>query len=160
MKKITLIAIFALTGILFSANISAQTVKATDEAIKNLKPYPEKMGDMERHVIFLEPRADESLYKIEIIAGMYKEVDCNRHTLAGAFNEGTVEGWGYSYYTFETNGQIASTMMMCHDPKTTKFVSGKGEVVRYNSRLPLVVYLPQGVELKYRVWTAGEMLPE
>lgn len=160
MKKNVFIAIFAVISVLYSVNVSSQTVKATDEAIDNLKPYPVSIGALKRHVIFLEQRADENLYKIEIMAGMYKEVDCNRHTLAGEFKESVVEGWGYSYYVFETNGQIASTKMMCHEPKTTKFISGQGEIVRYNSRLPLVVYLPEGMELKYRVWSAGEMLPE
>ncbi|HFK7189105.1 TPA: ecotin family protein, partial [Serratia odorifera] len=27
---------------------------------------------------------------------------------------------------------------------------------RYNSRLPIVVYVPQDVEVKYRVWQAAE----
>lgn len=160
MKKIIFITILAITGVLHSINLSSQTVKATDEAINNLKPYPEKLGEMERHVIFLEQRADESLFKIEIIAGIYKEADCNLHTLAGKFKESVLEGWGYNYYEFETNGQITSTRMMCYEPETMKFISGQGEIVRYNSRLPLVVYLPKGIVLKYRVWSAGQMLPE
>jgi ecotin len=27
-------------------------------------------------------------------------------------------------------------------------------LVRYNSRLPLVIYVPEGVEVRYRVWRA------
>jgi ecotin len=27
--------------------------------------------------------------------------------------------------------------------------------VRYNSRLPLVVYVPEGVIVRYRVWSAS-----
>lgn len=160
MKKYIFIAILAATGILHSIDTSAQTAKVTDEAMNNLKPYPEKIGDMERQVIFLEQRADESLFKIEIIAGIYKEADCNRHTLTGQFKESVLEGWGYNYYVFETNAQIASTRMMCHEPETIKFITGQGEILRYNSRMPLVVYLPKGIELKYRVWSAGQMLPE
>lgn len=160
MKKYIFITIFIVTGVSHSMNISAQTVKVTDEIMNNLKPYPEKIGDMERQVIFLEQRPDESLFKIEIIAGIYKEADCNHQTLTGQFKENILEGWGYSYYIFETNGQIASTRMMCHEPETIKFITGQGEIVRYNSRMPLVVYLPKGIGLKYRVWSAGQMLPE
>ena len=27
--------------------------------------------------------------------------------------------------------------------------------VRYNSRLPVGVYAPEGVEVRYRIWSAG-----
>ena len=37
------------------------------------------------------------------------------------------------------------------------FVRGGGEpaLIRYNSRLPLVVYAPTDVEVRYRIWSAG-----
>lgn len=39
----------------------------------------------------------------------------------------------------------------------TAFVRSSDEtLVRYNSRLPLVVYTPEDVELRYRVWRGGE----
>ena len=28
-------------------------------------------------------------------------------------------------------------------------------LIRYNSRLPIVVYAPEGVEIRYRIWSAG-----
>jgi ecotin len=31
-------------------------------------------------------------------------------------------------------------------------LGGEPELLRYNSRLPLVVYLPDGVEVRYRIW--------
>jgi ecotin len=38
-----------------------------------------------------------------------------------------------------------------------RFITLGGEpyLIRYNNRLPVVVYAPEGVELRYRVWTAG-----
>lgn len=132
-------------------------MKPTEEAVKNLKAYPETVGDMERHVIYLSERKNEEAFKVELIPGKVMEVDCNQHRLMGAIKEETVQGWGYTYLTFETNGQTASTMMMCPDPKTEKFVSGATEMVRYNSRLPIVVYLPKGVELRYKIWSAGRL---
>lgn len=52
-------------------------------------------------------------------------------------------------------------MMACpEDSKPqVKFVTanlGDAAMQRYNSRLPIVVYVPQGVEVKYRIWEAGE----
>lgn len=132
-------------------------MKPTDEAVKNLKAYPETVGEMERHVIYLSERKNEDAFKVELIPGKVMEVDCNQHRLMGQIKEETVQGWGYTYHTFETNGQAASTMMMCPDPKTEKFVYGATEMVRYNSRLPIVVYLPKGIELRYKVWSAGHL---
>jgi len=42
-------------------------------------------------------------------------------------------------------------------PKVKRFVTLGGEplLIRYNSRLPIVVYVPEGVEVRYRVWSAG-----
>jgi ecotin len=42
-------------------------------------------------------------------------------------------------------------------PKAPRFISLGGEpmLVRYNSRLPLVVYVPECVEVKYRLWSAS-----
>jgi ecotin len=34
-------------------------------------------------------------------------------------------------------------------------LGGDPYLIRYNSRLPIVVYVPEGVEVHYRIWTAG-----
>jgi ecotin len=38
-----------------------------------------------------------------------------------------------------------------------RFITLGGEpyLIRYNSRLPVVVYAPEGVEVRYRIWTGG-----
>jgi ecotin len=40
--------------------------------------------------------------------------------------------------------------------QVTKFVSGTPLLIRYNSRLPVVIYAPQGSEIRYRIWQAPE----
>ena len=42
-------------------------------------------------------------------------------------------------------------------PKVARFITlgGDAYLIRYNSRLPIVVYVPEGVEARYRIWTAG-----
>jgi ecotin len=44
-------------------------------------------------------------------------------------------------------------------PKVDRFITlgGEPQLLRYNSRLPLVVYAPDGVEVRYRLWRGGEM---
>jgi ecotin len=40
----------------------------------------------------------------------------------------------------------------------TQFVTAAPLLIRYNSRLPIVVYAPLGYEVKYRIWSALETL--
>jgi len=39
-------------------------------------------------------------------------------------------------------------------PKADRFITlaGKPYIIRYNSRMPIVVYVPKGVEVRYRIW--------
>jgi ecotin len=41
-------------------------------------------------------------------------------------------------------------------PKVDRFVALEGSpyIIRYNSSLPTVVYVPEGMEVRYRVWRA------
>lgn len=155
MKRLNVLLVAFVTLMCVSLSAEAK-VKPTEEALKNLKPYPETIDSLERYVIYLDQKDNEALYEVELYAGKVLDVDCNIHRLMGSFTEETVKGWGYNYYVFETDGNVISTMMMCPEPKTPKFISGENFSVRYNSRLPIVVYLPKGYELKYRIWTAGK----
>ena len=42
-------------------------------------------------------------------------------------------------------------------PKVNRFITIGGEpyLIRYNSNLPVVVYAPEGVEVRYRVWSGA-----
>lgn len=164
MKRIILSLVGLMFPFLMVSTAYAQTSACTknketytEEQQKLLAPYPQELDSLVRKVVFLEPQEDESLFKVEIVVGKNMTVDCNRHSLISEIVEDVVSGWGYSYYRVETEGLVMSTMMACHDAPSLKFVSGQGLLTRYNSRLPLVVYLPKGYELKYRVWRAGEL---
>lgn len=128
-----------------------------------LKPFPAAPEGQQRHVIELPALADENAHKVELIAGKTMEVDCNLHRLGGQWQERTVEGWGYNYFELDKVGPALSTMMACPDDSRHRaFVSVGGEpmLVRYNSKLPLVIYAPQDIEVRYRIWSAGsETLP-
>lgn len=46
-----------------------------------------------------------------------------------------------------------STMMACPDKtRKTAFVSSTSELVRYNSKLPIIVYIPKGMDVHYKIW--------
>lgn len=129
---------------------------ATPEA---LKPFPAAAEGYQRHVIDLPAQSNEADYKVELIAGKTMEVDCNSRRLGGQWQEKTVQGWGYGYYELGQVGPAVSTLMACPENSRTQafvLVGGEPMLVRYNSRLPLVIYAPADLEVRYRIWSAGK----
>jgi ecotin len=123
-----------------------------------LKPFPQPAAGQVRHVIALPARDNEADQRVELIVGKTLEVDCNTRWLNGELQEKTVQGWGYSYYQLDQLGPMASTLMACpDDSRRQAFVPLRGEplLLRYNSQLPLVVYTPVEVQVRYRIWSAA-----
>ena len=140
--------------------------KAEDEpawkakARKQLKAYPKAEDGMVRYVLYLEPKADESLCQVELIVGKVIETDgVNKYGFGGKIQEQVVKGWGYRKYVVDKaaldNPFSTRIGVPPGQPKVKKFVQLSGTtLVRYNSKLPVVVYVPAGGEVRYRVWEA------
>ncbi|WP_145559519.1 serine protease inhibitor ecotin [Yersinia mollaretii] len=145
-----------------SASAMAETPPPLDQQqpLEKIAPYPAAEAGMTRQVIYLEPQKDESNFKVELLIGKTLEVDCNHHMLGGNLETRTLSGWGFDYLVMEKISGPASTMMACPDnsrhPQFVVANLGDAAMQRYNSRLPIVVYVPQGVDVKYRIWQAGE----
>jgi len=47
-----------------------------------------------------------------------------------------------------------------NEPKVKRFITLGGEsyFIRYNSNFPMVVYTPEGVDVRYQVWSTGSLL--
>jgi ecotin len=130
------------------------------QAADNMKAFPPAGPGMVRHVVQLPAQADESAFKVELIIGKTVQLDAgNRYFFAGRIEAETIQGWGFTRYTVAQLGPMAGTLMAVDPdlPKVARFIQLGGEpyLIRYNSRLPVVVYVPEGVEVRYRIWAAG-----
>jgi ecotin len=127
----------------------------------NLKAFPAPEPGTTRHVLNLPQEPDESLFKVELVIGKTVEVETqNRYFFAGRIEAESVAGWGFTRYTVGALGPMAGTLMAVDPaaPKAPRFITLGGEpyLIRYNSRLPIVVYVPDGVEVRYRLWSTSD----
>ena len=128
-------------------------------AADNMKAFPPAEEGMVRYVINLPEQEDEAAWRVELLVGRTVQLDAaNRYFFAGTLETETIEGWGFDRHILRQLGPMAGTLMAVNPdaPKAERFITLGGEprLLRYNSRLPLVVYVPDGVEVRYRFWRA------
>lgn len=134
------------------SNVCAQKKKTEKFQKLQIDMFPKAKEGYKQVYIQLPIAKNENDLKVEFFVGAEKLLDCNKHFLMGKVNTQDVQGWGYSYYEVESNGETGGTLMGCPDQKKTKkFVSLQPEIVRYNSKLPLVFYIPKDMEVRYRI---------
>lgn len=137
--------------------INAQMFTTADySSTKETKMYPAPKEGQVQHILTLPKLDNEADYMVEIQIGQTKMVDCNKHGLSGELKQQTVKGWGYNYYQVDSISEGPSTMMACFDEaKTEKFLPIRDDLMlKYDSRLPKVFYLPENTQIRYRVWKA------
>lgn len=128
----------------------------------DFKIYPKAKDNEVMQTISLQPKDDENSYKVEISFGKKMKLDCNNYFFAGKneLKKENLEGWGYDYYKFSVeNEALAGTKMMCppNYKNEEKFISfNKDLMLEYNSKLPIVIYTPKDVVVKYRILKAIE----
>lgn len=133
----------------FAANSAP---KAT-ESQANLVAFAKAEPGMERVVIHLPARSKAT--HVELVIGQNRQVDCNHHRLGGAMEEKVAEGWGFTYYRYEAKPGVSTKMACIGQAPRQAWVQGPQWMVPYNARLPLVVYVTQGHEVRYRLMTPG-----
>ena len=136
----------------------------------DLTGYPEPAPGLKRWVIQpsgLLPKSADPLisahpldWRIQLIVGQTVTLDCNTKRLSGTGMTMRMLPKASGKALFEVKGPVAviSTKMACPDdqPTRTSFLSlGKQPyLIPYNASWPIVVDLPVGTELRWRVWKA------
>ena len=128
-----------------------------------IEAFPQAKDGEVRHVIYLNDkvRGEEENFKVELFPGKVTKTDGVNAARVGLFLKPVnLKGWGYTYYQVSGKDHVLSTMMAVPEgtESVERFVAGQSIMVRYNSRLPIVIYSPQGVDVRYRLWTGGELL--
>jgi len=148
-----------LLAILIGTLATPLVAATSTSAAANLEAFPAAEADMVRHVIELPQLPDESLVKVELMVGKTVNLDAeNQYFFAGKLETESIPGWGFARYILPALGPMAGTRMAVDPgaPQVERFITlgGEAPLIRYNSRLPIVVYLPTDVEVRYRLWRA------
>lgn len=128
-----------------------------------MKAFPPAEAGMVRYVLEVPEQGNESAFRVELAVGKTIQTDAqNRYFYGGEIVKETIEGWGFPRFVVSALGPMAGTLKAVDPdaPKVARFIALGGEpfLIRYNSRLPVVVYVPEGVEVRYRIWTAEPQL--
>ena len=138
----------------------------------DLKPYAPPAAGESRWVIqlpgVLPPSREPAIspnpadWRVQLLVGRTLAVDCNRHRLSGVLQPEVVPGWGTTVYRVVGAGPAISTRMACPpgEGPRQEFVSLAGEplLVPYNVSLPIVVYAPRDLQVRWRLWKAERQL--
>lgn len=152
-KTFTLVAAIILCLGVGLKSADAQTV------ISKIDPkiFPEAQKGFKKMIIEVPYSSNDADKKIEFYVGKWMDVDgCNTFNLMGSYEQKDLQGWGYSYWVFNTKGDVRSTMMACPDQKGRHlFVSANPEIVDYNGRMPIVIYVPEGYDVQFKIFKAA-----
>lgn len=153
MMKMVKLAFLAVAAFSISNAVAQETISKVDVSIF---PKPEK--GYKTMVIEVPHSASDSNKKISFSAGKYMETDsCNKFGLSGNFEVKDLQGWGYTYYVFKTNGNVISTNMACADSqKVYRFVSGPSQTIDYNGKMPVVFYVPEEIDVNFKIYEAKD----
>jgi len=134
--------------------LTTQAMAQSTTYRQDLSIFPKPEVGYKQLVIDVPHSDKDNQKKIEFTVGKFLEVDiCNQHGLAGDLTSKELTGWGFNYYVFNTNGAVRSTMMACADnTKQTKFVPANAQLVDYNGRLPIVIYVPEDCEVQFKIY--------
>ena len=136
----------------------------------DLNDYPQPIAGQQRWVIqlpgLLAKRPDPVLstnavdWRVQLIVGRTIQLDCNQHHLAGqGLRMERLQGSEQRMlYSVAGAVKVMSTRMVCppDEPMHESFLvlGSKPYLVPYNASFPIVVDVPGGLEVRWRLWKA------
>lgn len=138
-----------LTTLLLGAAMSVNANPLDDSM------FPNAEAGMKKHTFQVEQLENENDAMIEIVVSKDITGDCNLKFLMGELTEKNLDGWGYNYFEFSGDGSFGGTMMMCpegQEKTAQKAYSHRQALYRYNSKLPIVVYTHEDLNVGLRIW--------
>ena len=162
----------SLAGVSLVGLVAAPGVGAIPRL--DLAAYPAPAAGESRWVIqlpgLLPPTRDPALsanprdWRVQVIVGQMAKVDCNVQSFSGRLRVQPLPGGSeqgaapLSILRVSEVGPMVSTRMACPpgQPLRERFVAmaGKPFVMPYNVSRPIVVYAPQPLEVRWRLWKA------
>lgn len=144
----------AVTIFGLSTFVHAQSVNMKED----LSIYPKPEAGYKQMVIEVPHSDKDRDKKIEFSVGKMMEVDgCNHFGLQGVLEKKDLQGWGYEYYVFKTKGEVIGTQMACPGtPNRHLFVAAQPQMVNYNGRLPIVIYVPEEYDVQFKIYKADD----
>ena len=152
--------ILSLAVTLVGVSLHAEPGKNDSVKKDNIHMFPQAQEGFERHVVEVPKTKNDYDHRVELRIGKNMMVDCNHHSFSAEIKSVNLKGWGFKYLEVGDIKSGPTTMMACPEAKTQKFISIRDELRRYNSRMPLVVYVQKGYEVRYRVWSADEAVEQ
>jgi ecotin len=117
-----------------------------------LRQYPDAKEGYIRYVINSQKIIEKDVQKIEVWAFKNIEVNCRKNKIGGEFNPKLVPGRGLMYWELDTNNILYGEKGKCGDDwKRRVDVRAKKDVIHLNRTVPVVVMVPEGWGVKYRV---------
>ncbi len=160
-KALAITLVTALSAATAACAAGSHNPAGSTSKLADVAPYPAAQEGQTRHVIWLAEKSHEDLLKVELVPGQVMLTDCNTRSLMATLTAKDLPGWGYTYYEVaDVKGPI-TTMMVCPEGSEKEaFVAAHGDrfTVGYNSKLPIVVYAPENIEVRYRIWTGSKKL--
>lgn len=121
-----------------------------------LREFPPVSKGMTRFFASLPKLDDEANHRVQLIIGKTILVDqVNRFSLSGVVGiAGTIPG--VKWYHVDKLDEVESTAIAppLGQPNELRFVTlgGRPFLIEYDSKSPVVVYVPAGAEVHYRIW--------
>ena len=141
---------------------AANTMQTPARHSLDLSVYPKVTPDLNRHVIWLDPQANEQRLKVEIIATKQHMKDCNQGSFRADVSTEYVQNGSRVYYQIGKTGHYISTLMGCPHIRYLADVAvnlSGASMLPYHSHAPIIVYAPQDIQVSYRIWQIASTHP-